>query len=81
MIDKTKIDEAIQAKLQKTEEDLKEAIALSLQAISNSPEDEKDILELWISYGRKVSDFFLDEAERTGNERVGKNLIKYFMFK
>lgn len=59
---------------------LSEAIDLSLQDISRNSDQEKEYIALWGEYATKVSSYFVKQAELTGNEQVGKNIIKYFMF-
>ncbi|MEA4847577.1 MAG: hypothetical protein VB106_10135 [Clostridiaceae bacterium] len=76
----TKNKEKIEVILDQAYSLLSEAIDLSLQDISKSPDIEKDYIAFWAEYAAKINSYFVKKAEKTGNEQVGKNLIKYFMF-
>lgn len=63
------------------EEKLKEAISLSLNDISNNPNIEKELFSLWKKHANNLRDYFIHQAEKSGNSALGKKLFKSFIFK
>ena len=71
----------LEADLAEIEKRLKETITSGLELVKANPSNEKNVMSLFINPAMKVYDFFLRETERTGTQSVGKNVIKYAMFK
>ncbi|GEM_PF-3041995 len=72
---------ALKEKLSEIEKSLKETVTGGLEIIKADPYMEKEVLTMFITPAMTLYEHFLRETKRTGTETVGKNVIKYTMFK
>ncbi|AKL96397.1 hypothetical protein CACET_c29530 [Clostridium aceticum] len=73
--------EEVKNSLDQASEILKEAVKLSVASATENPQIEKQLMELWSSHTKSIKDSFFIEIEKSGNDELGKNLMKYVMFK
>ena len=63
---------------------IKTAVTLSLNDIGDASNNEKEYIDLWVSFGMKIGQYFQMEAERTGNQQLAryikKNMTKSIIF-
>ncbi|EKQ57396.1 MULTISPECIES: hypothetical protein [unclassified Clostridium] len=71
----------IEMELSNIEKMVDEIITFSLNTIKSEPSLEKDILKIFMSTSTRITNYFMKETENTNTEHVGKNVIKYAMFK
>ncbi|MCX7904082.1 MAG: hypothetical protein N2486_06180 [Caloramator sp.] len=76
----TSLDNIIN-KLEEAQRSIKEALSLSLDKISEEPNREDEIIKLWIKYSEKVTNFFMEEIEKTDKKHIIKKIFKYAVFK
>jgi hypothetical protein len=67
--------------LDSVQNNLQQALLLSLEEINKNYSTEKEVFALWGDYVKKLSDYFMVEVEKSGNQQLGKNVIKQIMFK
>lgn len=80
MEDKITLD-AIEIELSSIEKKVNEIITISLKTIKSDPSLEKEILKMFMNTSSRISNYFIRETENTNTEYVGKNVMKYAMFK
>ncbi|AOY74514.1 hypothetical protein [Clostridium formicaceticum] len=73
--------EEVKNSLKKAEEILREVVKLSVASATENPQIEKQLMELWASHTKNIKDYFFIEIDKSGNDELGKNLMKYIMFK
>jgi 2-succinyl-5-enolpyruvyl-6-hydroxy-3-cyclohexene-1-carboxylate synthase len=70
--------------LEQADAALREAITRFFEEIQRTQDNEREYIDLWAAYGKKVAGFFQAEAERTGNGQLAryikKNLTKSMIF-
>jgi len=60
---------------------IENSFSLSFEAINKDPLNEKYLIDLWSKYFQNLNYSFLRESEKTNNQKLYKNVIKYIMFK
>jgi hypothetical protein len=67
--------------LDSVQNNLQQALLLSLEEINKNYSTEKEVFAFWGDYVKNLSDYFMIEVEKSGNQQIGKNVIKQIMFK
>ena len=80
MDNKMTLDE-IEMELSSIEKKVNEIISKSLKSIKADPSLEREILKMFMNTSSRISNYFIRETENTNTEYVGKNVMKYAMFK
>lgn len=70
----------IDSSLENIEKTLIEIVKNSIDEITKDPAKEKEMIALWTNHANKISNFFFEECERTGNKGLYKNIVKYAIF-
>ncbi|MDR3597417.1 hypothetical protein [Clostridium sp.] len=73
--------EILEEELSNIEKKANEIITFSLKSIKSDPSLEKEILKMFMTASTRITNYFIKETESTNTEYVGKNVMKYAMFK
>jgi hypothetical protein len=73
--------EILEVELSIIEKKVNELITFSLKTIKSDPSLEKEILKMFMGASTRVTNHFMIETENTDTQYVGKNVMKYAMFK
>lgn len=73
--------EIFEVELSNIEKKVNELITFSLKTIKSDPSLEKEILKMFITTSTRITNYFMKETENTNTQHIGKNVMKYVMFK